>query len=167
MIAAERDYNKSNVRFVIQPNCSISWTGTRICFAGISLVAFVIAAMFAFKGAWLILPFAGLEIVALGIGLYLTACKNKEREIVSILDDVVRIERGRYYPRQVHELTRAWTRVELQETRQSWYPSRLTMRCGGQIVEVGAKLNEEERVQLAREIRSGLQPKEFLQGFAL
>ena len=94
MIAADRDYAKSNFRFVIQPNCSLSWKGALTCFRGIALVAFTIAAMFALKGAWLILPFAGLEIVLLGIALYVTACKSAEREVVLISGNVIRIERG-------------------------------------------------------------------------
>lgn len=167
MIAADRDYNKSNFRFVIQPNCSLSWTGALTCFAGISLVALTIAAMFALKGAWMVLPFAGLEIAGLAVGLYLTACKNAEREVITIMDDVVRIETGRYHPRQMQELPRAWARVELIENASSWYPSRLTIRSAGQVVEIGAKLNDEERAQLAREIRSGLEQKELVHGFVL
>ena len=48
-------------------HCSISPAGLLWAFAGLAAVTLAIAAGFAFMGAWLILPFAGLEVLALAV----------------------------------------------------------------------------------------------------
>ena len=58
---------------MIRPNCSLPWRGTVRFYLGIVIVSLGIAAAFAMKGIWLILPFAGLEMVALGAALYIVA----------------------------------------------------------------------------------------------
>ena len=42
--------------------------------------------------------------------------------------------------------------MELERTRNSWYPARLVIRSHGREVELGRFLNEEEREQLAMEL---------------
>jgi uncharacterized membrane protein len=167
MIVADQKDRESNFYLIIRPNCSLTWRGTLTYFAGISLVALTIALMFSLKGAWMILPFAGIEIMVLAICLYITACKSTEREVISINDEVIRIERGRYQPRDTMELTRVWAQVELHRNQPGWYPSRLTIRSCGKEVEVGAHLGEEEREQLARELRSRLKTQELKNSFVL
>ena len=156
MIAAENDFDQSNCRFIIRPNCSLTWRGTMLFYGGVSVVAMTIAIMFALKGIWLILPFAGIELIALGACLYITSCKASECEVVHIQQDIVRVERGRFRPHHQVEFLRAWARVDLKTHQQAWYPSRLTIRSMGKEVEIGARLNEEERLQLARELRQRL-----------
>jgi uncharacterized membrane protein len=48
-------------------HCSISPAGLLGVFAALAAVTLAIGIGFAFLGAWLILPFAGLEIVGLGV----------------------------------------------------------------------------------------------------
>ncbi len=60
-------------RSVSKPNCSISPAGLLCVFAALAAVALTIGIGFAMLGAWLILPFAGLEIVALGIAFVANA----------------------------------------------------------------------------------------------
>lgn len=122
-------------------------------FAGMCAVSFGIAAGFALIGAWLILPFAGLEMVVLGVGLYLGACRSAACEVVSIHDDVVEIQKGRRAPVQVCRFQRAWARVNMWRPVGGWLPSRLTIRSQGREVEIGADLNEDERESLARDLR--------------
>jgi uncharacterized membrane protein len=107
-------------------------------------------------GFWLVLPFAGLELLAVGTGLYLVACRCHECEVICIAADSIRIERGRLRPQQRWVLTRAWARVELKDCPRRWYPSRLLIRVHDRSVEVGQFLAEEERHQLAQELNARL-----------
>ncbi len=52
---------------------SISPQGLALVFAALALLSLGIAAAFAALGAWLILPFAGLEVAALGVAFWFTA----------------------------------------------------------------------------------------------
>ena len=54
-------------------NCSISPQGLALVFATLAALTLGIAAAFAALGAWLILPFAGLEALALGAAFWITA----------------------------------------------------------------------------------------------
>lgn len=122
-------------------------------FAGMCFVSFGIATACTLMGAWPVLPFAGLEMLVLGICLYLTARRGALCEVVSIHDDVIEIQRGRSAPVQVCSFQRAWARVVMWRPRSGWLPSRLTIRSHGREVEIGAELNEDEKESLARELR--------------
>ncbi len=62
--------------FIIRPNSSLSWRGNKIFFFMLFFVSFMIAVSFAMVGMWMILPFAGLEMLLLGSAL--TYCYVKK-----------------------------------------------------------------------------------------
>lgn len=92
---------------VLKRNCSISPASLLRVFVLVALVSIGIGAAFAFAGAWLILPFAGLEVAALGAAFVLNgrhACDYEriERERDTLLVEVAqagRIARYRLDPR--------------------------------------------------------------------
>jgi uncharacterized membrane protein len=153
MIAVQYPKKQLETHYVIQPNRSLSWQGTLVFFAAATAVTLTVAAVFAFQGAWLILPFAGLEIIALGTCLYLCSRKNSEREVIHIDEESVKVERGRNEARFRVEFQRHWARVKLTRSRRPWYPTRLTISSMGKEVEIGSSLIDEERATLARELR--------------
>ena len=54
-------------------HCSISPAGLLGVFAALSIVTLAIGIGFAIVGAWLILPFAGLEVLILGVAFVVHA----------------------------------------------------------------------------------------------
>jgi uncharacterized membrane protein len=119
-------------------------------------VSMTIATLFALLGAWMIFPFAGLEMLVLAAALYYCACRGSEREVVTVGDDMVAVARGRRCPTTNHEFQRAWARVRLEKPVNHWYPSRLMICSHGREVEVGRCLNEEERRQLAADLTTAI-----------
>ncbi|MEE4375926.1 MAG: DUF2244 domain-containing protein [Candidatus Competibacteraceae bacterium] len=156
MVNIESDLNDGHCRFVLSPNQSLSWRGSLWFFLSLLLVSSVIAVSMTMLGFWLILPFAGLEMLALGLGLYVVACRCYEREVILIGAEDIRIERGRGYPRQHFTVGRVWARVVLERCPRDWYPSKLLIRSHGRAVEVGRFLHEEERRQLATALTHSL-----------
>lgn len=142
--------------FILHPNRSLTWRQNVWVFGFFCLVTLAIALPLAAMGFWLVLPFAGLELLAVGTGLYLVTCRCHEREVICIAADSIRIERGRLRPQQRWVLSRTWARVELQDCPRHWYPSRLLIRAHNRTVEIGRFLAEEERHQLARELNARL-----------
>jgi len=142
--------------FILRPNRSLTWRQNVWVFGFFCLVTLAIALPLAAMGFWLVLPFAGLELLAVGTGLYLVTCRCHEREVICIAADSIRIERGRLRPQQRWVLSRTWARVELQDCPRHWYPSRLLIRAHNRTVEIGRFLAEEERHQLARELKARL-----------
>ena len=73
MVATYFDDVDCSRRFLIRPNCSLQWREVVRFYLGIAAVSFGIAVAFALQGAWLVLPFAGIEMAVLGGALYIVA----------------------------------------------------------------------------------------------
>ena len=148
--------SKRNWRIVIRPNRSLTRRQLQLAFAVIAAVCLGIASVFALFGMWPVLPFAGAEVLAVGIGFYLSALGGRETEIVSVDSDKVAVEKGRRRIRERTELQRAWLQIRLLRSRLRWYPTRLVLRSHGKEVELGGFLNEQERRRLAGELRQAI-----------
>jgi len=152
MVMTEKEGHGA-VRLVIRPNYSLNWQGNKQFMAGISAVSLGIAGWFAWQGAWMILPFAGLELAALGTALYWVACKAMDTEVIVINDDFVEICKGRRQIESTIRLQRCWAQVRLEAANHEWYPSRLLIGSHGEHTEIGSFLGELEKHSLARELR--------------
>ena len=142
--------------FVIAPNQSMSWKELSLVYCGIAAVTLGIGGYFWVQGLTLVLPFSGLELLALGAALYITAWRGGAREVITITDDSVCVETGRAVPAQRHDFQRYWTKVVLQRPWVAWYPSKLLLCSHGREIEVGRFLNEEERRGLAVILKSAI-----------
>ncbi len=112
-----------------------------------------LAVLLATRGFWPVLPFAGLELLALGLALRVSLRRGRYREVISVFADRVVIEQGSSQPTQVTEFPRAWARVELAESRYRGHPGRLTIGSHGRWCEVGRTLTDEERKSLSHRLR--------------
>jgi uncharacterized membrane protein len=148
--------SKHNWRIVIRPNRSLTRRQLQLTFGIIATVCLSIASVFAVLGMWPVLPFAGAEVLAVGIGFYLSARGGQEEEVVSVDSDKVAVEKGRRPMRRRWELQRAWAKIRLLPPRLRWYPTRLVIRSHGKEVELGGFLNEDERRRLAGELRHAI-----------
>lgn len=156
MVDARWDQQELTGQILIRPNCSLSWSSTLAFFGVISLVSLSVALFLALMGAWPVLPFAGLELLALGSCLYYGACKAHCYEHISIDDREIVIARGRRREHERYGFQRYWARVELQRPRRGWYSNRLRITSHGRAVEIGRYLTDEEREQLAESLRGML-----------
>jgi uncharacterized membrane protein len=133
------------------------WRDVVRFYAGIFIVSMGIAIAFAMKGAWLILPFAGLEMLVLGIALYVVAQRAASWQEIAIDVDSIRVVDHSAKRVQKLSFQRAWVRVVLKEAAISGHPSRLLLGSHGRNVEIGNCLNEEEKRHLVVELRRAVQ----------
>ncbi len=154
-------------RFVIRPDRSLSWTQTKLVYASVAAVCLLVALGFTVMGYWLVLPFAGAEVLLLGVGFYLCALSGQETEVIQIKNDRIAIEKGGKSTRTVWELDRAWARIELLPAPIMWYPSRLVIRSHGKQLQLGAFLTDGERERLARELNGAITSKESFSAAAV
>jgi len=82
-------------RVVIRPNRSLTQRQLQLAFLGIAAVCLGIAGAFTAIGLWPILPFAGAEVIVVGIGLYLSASSGQETEVVLVDGETLAVEKGR------------------------------------------------------------------------
>jgi len=154
----EQDHDR--YRFVIQPNCALSWRTTKALIWFFAACLAAVSFYFLSLGAWLVLPFAGLEFAVLAAGFYASALAGHSREVVEIEGPVLRVLRGGRRLVEVAGFPVNWTQVVLQRDPTGWYPSRLWLRSHGRRLEIAAKIVEAEREELAAALEQRL-------GFAL
>lgn len=130
-------------------NNSLSTSGRMFVFGFILAVSLGIALAFGWLlGAWLILPFSGLEMVVLCWAFHQVDRHAGDYERVAIEGDRLNVEvlDGRQVSRL--ELNRCWAQVVCAEDG-----SRLALRSHGREFEIGRHRTEEQRLAMARELR--------------
>ena len=141
---------------VIRPNQSLSPRGNRLFFLLMAAVSLAIAGAFAHLGFWMILPFAGLELLLLGLALGLCCRRAGWREVVRIAEHTVEVRIFRHPLQQCWRSARAWTRVRLEPGATAAMPSRLSLQQHGRGPAIGACLTNPERARLARTLQRAL-----------
>ena len=99
-------------------------------------------------GLWLVLPFAGAELLAVAAAFYLVLIRLQRIEVVSLRGEEVTVERGRKGPEEQTAFPRAWAQVVLEEPPRGLGASHLFLRSHGRQTELGAGLSNEEREHL-------------------
>ncbi len=127
-----------------------------VVFAGVAAFVITLGIGFSLAGAWLVLPFAGLEVAVVGAVLYLLFRHADDHDLIIIHHDRVTVVRRQGGREQHEEFQRYWIKVKLQRGR-SWYPSRLSIGSHGRFVAIGTDISEEERRALGARLNELLQ----------
>jgi uncharacterized membrane protein len=136
------------------------WRTLVLLYVLMVFVCMTIALVFFRIGLTLVLPFSGLEMLALGAALYVTSRRGSVREVITINKKTVAVETGRARPEQRHEFQRPWAKVILERSWSDWHPSRLLIRSHGRQLEIGRFLNEQERRGLAEVLDNAMALRE-------
>ena len=137
---------------LLKRNCSISPKGMILVFALLAVATLGIATGFALVGAWLVLPFAGLEVAALVTAFVLTARHAADYERIEIARGRLTVEVAEGRALRRHELKRGALRVRHAPER-----ARVLLTCAGSgEIEVGRHLDAEARVALADRLNKTL-----------
>lgn len=148
-----------STRLVIGPNASMSPRQALLFFSGICLMCFGIAAVFAVQGFWPVLPFAGLEMLALGAALAVVLRRNRYREVLWFEGPSVRLECGMVG--RGAQVSVEWPRSALRvwvEPGPQPGATQLVLACGPQRTVIGRCLTDAERAALARRLKELLHP---------
>ena len=136
MINVDKLSSDRGYRFILSPNCSISWRDLVIFYCFTCFVILAIGIFFTLQGLWLVLPFSGLEMMVLGAALYLTSRKVHRREIITLDQERVRVEKGVQKVDQSWEFATAGTRIFSEPGERRFAASRLILGAHGNYVEV-------------------------------
>ena len=119
-------------------------------FAALSLLAVAIGVGFAIAGAWLILPFAGLEVVILGVAFVLYARRAADYEKIELARDRLTVEVAEEARTARYEIDRRRAQVLLE--KDEGYGARVSLRGAEEELEVGRHLDAGARVRFAAEL---------------
>lgn len=134
------------------PNCSLTPRQAAGFFASLLVVSFVIAGIFAARGLWPVLPFAGLEMAVLGWALGASLKRRRYVQTITVSEGEVEVLTRDGQGSRAANFPRHWARVRLVRAR-GWLPSRLLIESQGRACEVGGLLTEEERRGLHARLR--------------
>ncbi len=140
------------IHWFLRRNCSVTPAQLGWLYASLCVVSLGIGAFFWFQGAVLVLPFASLEMVAVGLAFLAYARHAADGEHISLQGRrlVVETENGGRTERA--EFNRDWVRVEPSADDRSL----IEVSGQGRRMIVGRYLRPELRPALAREIRQAL-----------
>lgn len=120
----------------------MSWRGNQMFLLGMICLSGAISTGFALMGAWVILPFAGLEMLALGSALYYVSWKLSYQEVINITAESVSIDKGVYKPRKSWLFARDGLSLNVQPEKHAWSTPVIQLRHKQNLVEIGEFLNQ-------------------------
>jgi len=153
MVRAEFDAERQTGQIVLQPNHSWTWRANLYFLATLFVISTAIALGFLIQGYWLILPFAGLEMLALSAGIYYCVRKTHRQEVLRFSMDEVVIEAGVNKIEEEHRFQRFFTRVHVDAPRGARHTQRIALSERERNIEVGEFLTDEDKKTLIRELR--------------
>ncbi|MBI3561711.1 MAG: DUF2244 domain-containing protein [Gammaproteobacteria bacterium] len=149
-------HSASQQYIVLAPNLSSTWRANLYLIGWVATLAFGIAIGFALRGAWMILPFAGLEVLAMVVIFYIVTRRGQRLEVIRILEQEIIVEHGHRRIERRWCSARFYVRVVIIQSPQRWYLPQVIIRGQPGAIEVGEFLNEAEKNQLIAHLRQSL-----------
>lgn len=140
----------------LKRHCSLKPAQLGWMYVSLCCVSMAIAAFFWSIGATMVLPFAWLELVAVGAAFLLYARHATDAEKITIQGEQLLVEQETAGRIRLASFHRAWVRIEPSKGDGSL----IKLSGQGQSLQVGRHVRPELRPALAREIRRALREYE-------
>lgn len=135
---------------LMTPNKSMTWASNRWILLGIFIVNLTIGVGFALIGGWLILPFAGLEVTAVGVGMYYVCWKLNFKHIVTIEAESLTLQKGVYFPKQEWMWQRSQTEVIKKPGPYRLSAPYLYLKHLNEVIEIADFINRDEKKDIIK-----------------
>jgi uncharacterized membrane protein len=142
--------------WLMRRNCS--FTPKQVGIFYLSMVCFsgLITTYFWWIGAWMVLPFAVIELSVLGIALLIYARHARDYEKITLQDSELTIELNLGYKKSLTQWNAPWVRVKDPESLYHRKKDLVILESGTQTIAIGQFILAEKRHDLAKEIRQAL-----------
>ena len=141
-----------NFHWFLKRNCSVTPVQLGWMYASLCTVSLGIGSLFWWQGAKLVMPFAWLELVAVGVAFLAYARHATDGERIVLQGTSLVVERETAGRLERTEFRREWVRVEPKVGDRSL----IELSAQGRSMEVGRFVRPELRPALASEIRMAL-----------
>ena len=139
------------------PNRSSSWAETRLLLCALCGTTLAIGVLWALSGAWVVLPFSGLEAALVAWVLYRVCYMTYQRQVVTCSAERLLVQTGTHFPKRSWELERARAHLSVTDARHPLDPVRLRLVDGNHSIELGSFLNRDDKAEALRALkRAGL-----------
>lgn len=147
--------NRTATRLMIvaKPNQSATWHDNLRLMLLLSIPVLIIATGFALHGVWFILPFAGLELLALGAALYHVSRKLQYRHVITVTEESVDVDKGYECPLQHWHFARDSAGLTITTQLHPSDALLLCMHDRHENLSLGEFLNREDSLELLELLR--------------
>ncbi|MEP6607397.1 MAG: DUF2244 domain-containing protein [Burkholderiaceae bacterium] len=147
------DARSETSEWLIKRNCSAGPGQLALVFGSLVAVSCVFGLGFAVFGLWMVLPFVGLELAAVGAAFLVYGRHAADFERIQIAPAGVGVERTEGDAKQQWRLDPRVCRVQIESRGPGWGQRvRVYLLAPGIKLELGRYLLDRRRAQLAREL---------------
>ena len=149
--------NPKTWQAVLTPYRSLSRRGFIIVMVLVAAVNFVVGSVFYAIGAWPVLGFAGLDVLAIWWAFKANFADARRAERIVITEHELVLERlSEAQGREEQRFVRRWVRVDLEEDRERELIGGLYLVSGATRTAIGAFLPPSEKRELAGQLKAAL-----------
>jgi uncharacterized membrane protein len=138
--------------WLMKRNCAVSPRQFVWFYASLASFSVVIAVLLVVCGAWPVLPFTGVELLAVGVAFVIHARHAVDYERIRLFPNRLVIEQMSGQRLTQYEFNPRWVRIERGASPRD--PIRVVSR--GQTVVIGVHLAQYRRASFAAELRATL-----------
>lgn len=140
---------------VAKPNNSLSPEGFIWLFAAIAALSITVAVGVSLSGAWLVLPFAGFEIIAFACAFHYVLLHYGDYERISLTGNQIVVEKQICQHSEKFTFERYWAKVTLRNNEEG--NCRIFIGSHGKEVEFGSRfMDNDQRLTVARQLKQQL-----------
>ncbi len=147
-------FDKGEGTIVLAPNRSATWRTNKLLIAGLGGLSFITASVCTAMGAWVVLPFAGIEVALLAFFMYRVSKATYQKQVLHFGQDHLRLEVGQSHPERTWLFVKNSTfflviRPQHELGTHTVYLCDLSLR-----IELGPFLNQQDKKVFLRVLNS-------------
>jgi uncharacterized membrane protein len=144
------------------PNRSATWAQTRLFVFVVCGTTLIIGMFWTFIGAWMVLPFSGLEAALVAFLMYRVCQATYQRQVITCSPERLLVQFGTHFPKRSWSLSRSDAYLSITDAPHPLTPRRLELVDGAHSIELGSFLNQEDKEEALRALQqTGLYVRHF------
>ncbi|MBF7073311.1 DUF2244 domain-containing protein [Glaciecola sp. MH2013] len=149
------EYNEHREAVItLTPNRSLTWQQAKWIILIMVSVVMIIALAWTFVGAWVVLPFAGLEVGLFAFLMYKVTRFTYLQQIVRFDENHISVKTGINKVMRHETLLRQGTDIYYSETDRNWTTPKITLKNGSSKIQLGTFLNADDMAVLREKLES-------------
>jgi len=145
-VVISHQHDESTI-ITLLPNRSASWAETRVFVLVLCATTLIIGLFWTVIGAWMVLPFSGLEAAMVAYLMYRVCQSTYQRQVITCSPSQVLVQFGSQFPKRSWTLPRHGSHLSVTEGRHPLDPRVLKLVDGSHNIELGSFLNREDKEQ--------------------
>jgi uncharacterized membrane protein len=144
------------------PNRSASWAQTRFFVLVVCATTLIIGLFWTLNGAWMVLPFSGLEAALVAFLMYRVCQATYQRQVITCMPEQILVQFGTHFPKRSWKLPRSGAHLSVTDAPHPLTPRTLQLVDGSHSIELGSFLNQDDKEEALRTLRqAGLHVRHF------